>query len=77
MARSATWKEPWSDVPGTTGRTGNGNTTTCSSAGTLRRGRLPRRAARGFHHDREDRWICPRCFHDFKEQFGWVVSKSG
>ena len=25
----------------------------------------------GFTTPAEDRWICPRCFEDFKQQFGW------
>jgi hypothetical protein len=25
----------------------------------------------GFTTPTEDRWICPRCFEDFKQQFGW------
>src|SRR5438874_2260888 len=30
----------------------------------------------GFATPDEDRWICPRCFEDFKEQFGWSVEES-
>jgi len=27
------------------------------------------------YQDQEDvfRWVCPKCFEDFKEEFGWVV----
>jgi hypothetical protein len=30
----------------------------------------------GYTTDDEYRWICTRCFEDFKEQFQWIVKRS-
>jgi hypothetical protein len=27
----------------------------------------------GYHSEDQHWWICPRCFEDFREMFGWIV----
>lgn len=31
----------------------------------------------GYCTEDKYRWICPECFDDFKEEFGWIVKNEG